>query len=281
MADAEHRRSKMLQDAEPPRDDDNGDHTTQKMASTQGKLSMDKEHNVKIKREAEEKLDCSSTPDEVSIAKSNTTILTPSSTACTHAAAGSREAETAINQHSPLLELPPELRNRIYDYVTEDCGAAGYRDGVVVTKPALAVACRQLLKEVQSMYKSKLPLSAKKIRFQVRDFDFDRTLEVIMKLPEPAREALSRKGAIRIELTFVGTAYEQKYSSLLAWLLASGMDYKHGRYVLGDYCQLPSVDVWDDRFPWGREGVDPLKYEYASGELEAIMDDLLESLHRR
>ncbi|KAK5683430.1 hypothetical protein LTS10_004962 [Elasticomyces elasticus] len=88
-----------------------------------------------------------------------------------------------ITQHSPLLELPPELRNSIYEHCVANNKVVSYRDGILLLTPALARVCQQLRKEYDGVYKSDAPSHASEVEIHVKNFQYDSIIPTLSALP--------------------------------------------------------------------------------------------------
>lgn len=95
---------------------------------------------------------------------------------------------TTSEGSSRLLDLPAELRNRIYEYVAVNSGAelAPRTRGKLVTKTALG----QVSKQVRNEFLAVLYVSVPTIKAHVFDFDFAHIVTFLNKLSDRELSAL-------------------------------------------------------------------------------------------
>ena len=111
-----------------------------------------------------------------------------------------------LGSKSLLLDLPPELRNAVYDYVAGTVATIKVRKNKPEQHP-LAYTSRQIQNEFLPVFERDGPANASTIITEIADLDF-RTLVIFLnKLPLPAgeqRQTLSI--TITISLTRSGVA---------------------------------------------------------------------------
>lgn len=79
-----------------------------------------------------------------------------------------------------ILKLPGELRNMIYDHIASETKAITIREGSILPHP-LAQTCRQLRQEFSSFQPGKHILKPARTTMQIRDFDFDQSVEALKR----------------------------------------------------------------------------------------------------
>ncbi|KAK5123220.1 hypothetical protein LTR85_003419 [Meristemomyces frigidus] len=144
---------------------------------------------------------------------------------------------TAIIGSSPLLDLPAELRNDIYEYVAINSGAALHRR----TKGKLAsgTALCRVSKQVRDEYQAVLYISAPIIDAHVKNFDFSHIVTFLNKLSERELSALPtlnspthRKLRIHLEIT---RECPQNPEGLQKWLVRREHPTKKGKRINVEY----------------------------------------------
>jgi hypothetical protein len=112
--------------------------------------------------------------------------------------------DTTVNAQSPLLRLPGELRNRIYEYVAEGVKAHVSQRNTIVIPAPLACVNRQIRKEyLEILTATKRPLTA-----TVVDLDFTSLITALCSLDEsPCKSTLERNedgtARIKVQVKFV------------------------------------------------------------------------------
>ncbi|KAK5745697.1 hypothetical protein LTR17_001197 [Elasticomyces elasticus] len=87
-----------------------------------------------------------------------------------------RKAPTAkrpVVQDSSLLDLPPELRNAIYEYIVSNTRDVSYCESILLYTPAFGKVCRQLRNEYEGIYRRGAPRFAKAATVHMKGPDFD------------------------------------------------------------------------------------------------------------
>lgn len=96
-----------------------------------------------------------------------------------------------LTQASPLLNLPAELRNHIYEYAVSDTETVYFKRDALLYMPALSLSCRQIRHEYETLFRGEAAHYAKHICLEIVDFD-SRTcrtsLPYIMELVEAKRQ---------------------------------------------------------------------------------------------
>ncbi|KAK4889091.1 hypothetical protein LTR27_012059 [Elasticomyces elasticus] len=85
-----------------------------------------------------------------------------------------RKASTAnrpIVQESGLLDLPPEMRNAIYEYIVSGNITVSYKNSKLLYTPTLSRVCQQLRKEYEGIYRHHAPPLAKAVNINTADLD--------------------------------------------------------------------------------------------------------------
>lgn len=108
-----------------------------------------------------------------------------------------------VVQDSPLLNLPPELRDLIYNYsaqVDEALIFKGIGQGALkVAPPALARTCNQINDEYCGIYMSEAPRFATKVISHVPNFDAEAFFPMMKSLPDAATD-VHRKFVFHLHL---------------------------------------------------------------------------------
>ncbi|KAK4952688.1 hypothetical protein LTR10_009494 [Elasticomyces elasticus] len=85
-----------------------------------------------------------------------------------------RKAPTAkrpIVQDSGLLNLPPEMRNVIYEYIVSGNITVSYKNSKLLYTPTLSRVCQQLRKEYEGIYRCNAPPLAKAVNINTTSLD--------------------------------------------------------------------------------------------------------------
>lgn len=100
--------------------------------------------------------------------------------------------------HSPLLKLPRELRDTIYEYVVcSDLVARVSNKGHII-QPNLAITCQQIRHELLQSFNSLVLARANTIRATVTNFDFAPLCKV---LDTPSMKARTEPPAVHVTFT--------------------------------------------------------------------------------
>lgn len=74
------------------------------------------------------------------------------------------------SQKSKLLNLPPELRNLIYECVAQNSDTISIREHTIFYCPALSLVCHQTRDEYRQIYLDEAPKSAARINIHLTNF---------------------------------------------------------------------------------------------------------------
>lgn len=75
-----------------------------------------------------------------------------------------------IEQNSPFLNLPPELRNIIYEFVAQKTEEISFRGETLLYSPKESFVCRQIRNEYKEIYLEEAPKHAMKVNSHITDF---------------------------------------------------------------------------------------------------------------
>jgi len=125
----------------------------------------------------------------------------------------------SMQEPSPLLRLPAELRNQIYEYVattTQDIVLSGLR--VMHPDQPLTRVCRQSREEYLPVFQAYLYTRATVIRITVTDFeDFYGVERLIYLMTRSDRRLADLRRSIKLHLTFTKPE-RANIDSLDTWL---------------------------------------------------------------
>ncbi|KAK3659323.1 hypothetical protein LTR56_001212 [Elasticomyces elasticus] len=75
-----------------------------------------------------------------------------------------------VVQDSPLLNLPPEMRNLIYGFIASGISTVTFRQNAMTYTSAFAQACRQIREEFKSVYLIDAPRNAQQFHIHIINF---------------------------------------------------------------------------------------------------------------
>jgi hypothetical protein len=75
-----------------------------------------------------------------------------------------------IIQDSRLLNLPPELRNLIYEFVAKSSSTISVRENEILSCQALSSVCRQIRTEYKKIYLDEAPKYASRVNIHITNF---------------------------------------------------------------------------------------------------------------
>lgn len=151
---------------------------------------------------------------------------------------------TTLPAHSPLLGLPPELRNRIYEYVASRTTTGYYHVGVVViAAPGLAAVSRQVRSEYLPVLCHKIKHEADTLYFEVRNFEFEGVIDWLQHMP--LRPDFERTADIHI---IIDAPWEAHIHQPVQW-----MDFCSRSEIMRSWQRTYTADVHlkDDAFASG------------------------------
>ncbi|KAK3659322.1 hypothetical protein LTR56_001211 [Elasticomyces elasticus] len=105
-----------------------------------------------------------------------------------------RKAPTAkrpVVQDSGLLDLPPGMRNVIYEYIVNSNITVTYRNSNLLYTPTLSRVCRQLRKEYEGIYRRNAPPLAKAANINTADLDewkLSETAQLVLSTQKPPQQ---------------------------------------------------------------------------------------------
>ncbi|KAK4546886.1 hypothetical protein LTR36_001618 [Oleoguttula mirabilis] len=104
---------------------------------------------------------------------------------------------------SPLLELPAETRNRIYECVAWNTEIITAAPEGRITSPtaALLATCSQIHNEAASIIRHIAPLAASTITAAVHNLDFSHLIDVIESLPKSPSPPIEASRTVSIKVT--------------------------------------------------------------------------------
>ncbi|KAK5714070.1 hypothetical protein LTR15_010978 [Elasticomyces elasticus] len=100
-------------------------------------------------------------------------------------------AKRPIVQDSGLLNLPPEMRNVIYEYIVSGNITVTYRNSKLLYTPTLSRVCRQLRKEYEGIYRRNAPPLAKAVNINTADLDEwkpSETAQLVLSTQKPPQQ---------------------------------------------------------------------------------------------
>jgi len=92
--------------------------------------------------------------------------------------------DTQVVQDSPLFDLPPELRNLIYEYVVTDTKSIVFHNGTALHLSALSAVCHQIRREYEGVERTEAPQYAKELNFHITNFLHQDIFPTIKSLEE-------------------------------------------------------------------------------------------------
>jgi hypothetical protein len=110
-----------------------------------------------------------------------------------------------VAQDSRLLDLPPELRNLIYEFVAKSTNAISVRENMILYCPALSLVCRQIRKEYKRIYVDEAAKYAFRVNIHLTNF-VTFTLKggavssILEALPKPV-SGVDRSWTVRVFMT--------------------------------------------------------------------------------
>ena len=171
------------------------------------------------------------------------------------------EATNNLGTKSLLLDLPPELRNNVYDYVAESEEVRLYH-GMVIQAP-LALTSHQLRKEYGPIFENRAVVRAKVVTARVIDLDFGAQDAIWDDIPPPTQKGAGNMSAIVptsteserrkadkiVTIIFsLSESGSQNFASLRSWLDLCRKDQKprHIKRIYraeGDWCD--DDNLWE------------------------------------
>lgn len=106
-----------------------------------------------------------------------------------------KQHDIEIIQNSPLTNLPPEIRNSIYEFVASDTTSICLRNESIAYTPPLSLVCRQIREEFEGIYYSEAPKYAGHVNISITNFIHKDVMPCIERLP-----AFESKGERNIKL---------------------------------------------------------------------------------
>jgi hypothetical protein len=111
--------------------------------------------------------------------------------------------------HSLLLKLPPELRNRIYEYALRfDNGICEVNETVGIPESALLLTCKEIRQEAIGIF-----YSANKVHVELESFS-----PAMPILIEKKMCALHKQYGYKIEINSLSTRGPRNWRNLMSWL---------------------------------------------------------------
>jgi hypothetical protein len=121
-------------------------------------------------------------------------------------------ATTMDSKATSLFDLPPELRNNIYEYAFATTLQVKLQDGELLSNHALLGASRQLRSEALPVLRRYALLSAQKIYVVVNEFDFGELIRFLGSLNDEQRNAINQNHSLRLTLTLTENGEKQRDS---------------------------------------------------------------------
>ncbi|KAK5124683.1 hypothetical protein LTR85_001396 [Meristemomyces frigidus] len=155
---------------------------------------------------------------------------------------------------SPLLKLPAELRNDIYErlaWLTETIkiGSAG----CIAAETALLAICHQIRDEALPVIRHIALLSASTIRADVHNFDFAHVIEFIASLGHGQIHAIEGKRFRRISIS-MDELYKKRQSGLMDWLSHCNGPAFSAFKAVTEHVFIPKLHIepltYGDTFEW-------------------------------
>lgn len=148
-----------------------------------------------------------------------------------------QDAAATTTPISSFLDLPPELRNLIYELVAFQTTSVKIKPGrFVVRNHALLLVCLQTHQDYFSVLQHHITHQAIHFHAEVEDFNFEDVRTALKRLP-PHEDNTQRK--LSIKLAF-GTPGEVEIASLTRWLQFCENDNAITRTFKREY--VPSFD---------------------------------------
>ncbi|KAK5704530.1 hypothetical protein LTR17_021799 [Elasticomyces elasticus] len=146
-----------------------------------------------------------------------------------------RTAKRSVIQDSGLLNLPPEIRNAIYEYIVSGNITVSYNNSKLLYTPNLSRVCQQLRKEYEGIYHHHAPPLAKAVNINPTDHDewkLSETAQLVLSTQTPPQQRppfryIPHRAAlktIRVCVAFKGalTAHLQEMQQMPAILTTMG-----------------------------------------------------------
>lgn len=83
---------------------------------------------------------------------------------------GAGEDQQQLDQNSPFLNLPAEIRNSIYEYAAANTTSTTVNLNGVLYSPPLSLVCHQIREEFEEIYKDEAPKRANTVIIQLTNF---------------------------------------------------------------------------------------------------------------
>ncbi|KAK4546963.1 hypothetical protein LTR36_001695 [Oleoguttula mirabilis] len=123
------------------------------------------------------------------------------------------QSATGADIQPHLLNLPPELRNSIYEYVASGNERARFNEHGLVPH-ALAQTCHQICNEFESIYQHTTKSSMRTLRVRIVDFDFQPFIAYLTNGFPNARSLQT----IKFDIFLTETIVAEKVRGVKEWL---------------------------------------------------------------
>jgi len=143
-----------------------------------------------------------------------------------------------------VLLLPPELRDKIYNYCFADVKKARFsaKGRVSVNEIPLKQVNRQLRREVLPMWHTQFLLAAPTIECRIKDFDIYHLTAAILRLTPAERKMTMSERHSRCELVVMWIMSYSRETKIFRW--NTSYNYNYDRVLLW---LMQLVDnIWDD-----------------------------------
>lgn len=131
---------------------------------------------------------------------------------------------TGIVQTSPLLALPPELRNTIYEYVASNTNSIAITKYEIFCVTPMQAVCQQIREEYEGVYATEAPRYAQHVSIDIDNFNHaDASWAALHTLPALASRA-SRTFELRITLTNTFDTYLSGLRALIGGIKTGEVD---------------------------------------------------------
>jgi hypothetical protein len=138
---------------------------------------------------------------------------------------------TQPESHSPLLKLPPELRNRIYEYALRfDNGICEVNETVGIPESALLLTCKEIRREAIGIF-----YSANKVHVELESFSPSLPILIEKKMC-----ALHKQYGFQIEINSLSTCGPRNWRNLMSWLKTVHGPQRSPFGILGVWSKLES-----------------------------------------
>lgn len=116
-----------------------------------------------------------------------------------------RRPVATVTQDSRFLNLPPELRNLVYEYVAQTTRIVSIRENQILYCPSMSLVCHQIRNEYAQNYQDEAPKYAAGIHVNITNFitrikNGGAVSNLQQGLPDPA-PGIERNWTVRVHLT--------------------------------------------------------------------------------